>query len=66
MMTTPTSNFILIKKVNNNIFDLFWDTGWENWTRIKISGEKVEFLIKKYVPPFVHSFIPFFFIKGNK
>jgi len=30
---------MVIKKVNNNLVDVFWNTGWDSWARMQ-SGSK--------------------------
>lgn len=52
---------MIIKRVNDIQFDVFFDTGWENWCRFEIVKEKGHRLIKKLrgksVPPEIMVFL---------
>ena len=37
---------MLIKHVNRNTFDVFLESGWENWSRFKIKFGKVNELFQ--------------------
>lgn len=42
---------MIIKKVTNSIFDVFWKDGWDNCIRIKSIGSKEYRIIKAYKKP---------------
>lgn len=42
---------MIIKKVTNSIFDIFWKDGWDNCIRIKSTGNKEYRIIKAYKKP---------------
>lgn len=41
---------MLIKNVNKNTFDLFFNEGWENWARFQVNNHKVTQIAGVHVP----------------
>lgn len=41
---------MLIKNINKNKFDLFFNNGWENWARFEISNNKLHQIAGVAVP----------------
>lgn len=33
-----------VKHVSGRVYDAFWDTGWENWTRFLVKGKEVIYI----------------------
>lgn len=48
---------VIIKRVNGNTYDIFWDIGWENHIRILLKGEFFTIITKRLVPSYVKKFI---------
>lgn len=32
---------IFIKRIRPNVYDVFTDKGWNNWTRVRRSGDRI-------------------------
>ena len=43
--------------VTNNLFDLFWGDGWENWARFKWDKETKAFIVLNKSKHLPHQFV---------
>jgi len=48
---------MLVKHINNNTFDIFYDSGWENWARFKHDGKQIVQIAGTSVPKQIHIFL---------
>lgn len=48
---------MLVKHCNPNLFDIFYNQGWENWARFSIVNGKVTQVKGNAVPTNIHAFL---------
>jgi len=48
---------MLIKHINKNTFDLFFNNGWDNWARFEVTNNKLQQQAGVQVPANITSFL---------
>jgi len=48
---------MLIKHINKNTFDLFFNNGWDNWARFEVKGTQLSQVSGVQVPTNITSFL---------
>jgi len=48
---------MLIKHINKNTFDLFFNNGWDNWARFEVKGTQLHQVNGVQVPTNITSFL---------
>ena len=54
---------MLVKHINKNTFDIWFDTGWENWARFEVTKKGVNQVGGVEVPKPIISFLTKRYVK---
>lgn len=58
-------SFIRMFSRGDEIYDVFWFKGWENWTKIKVENNTIQWQAGKNLPHFVRNILTKMFINPN-